>query len=112
MRPVWKGSVAFGLVNIPVELYSATDDHDIRFHQVHGVDGRRIRYRRFCEADGAEVSYEDIAKGYRREDGELIILEGGDFDKLPVETGREIEVVHFVPTGQVDPLLFDRSYFL
>ncbi|GAA5144996.1 Ku protein [Pseudonocardia eucalypti] len=112
MRAMWTGAVSFGLVSVPVKLYSATASHDIRFHQVHGLDGGRIRYRRVCEVCGQEVDYADIVKGYETEDGELITLDEADLETLPVAGGREIEVLEFVPADQVDPLLFEKSYYL
>lgn len=113
MRAMWSGAVSFGLVSVPVKLYSATDSHDVRFHQVHGADGGRIRYRRVCEVCGQEVDYADIVKGYETEDGELITLDDADLESLPVASGsREIDVVEFVPSDQVDPIILDRSYYL
>jgi len=113
MRAMWSGAVSFGLVSVPVKLYSATENHDIRFHQVHGVDGGRIRYKRVCEVCGNEVEYADIVKGYETEDGELITLDEADLESLPVASGnREIDVMEFVPSDQVDPLLLDKSYYL
>lgn len=112
MRSIWKGSLAFGLVNVPIKVYSATEDHDIRFHQVHREDGGRIKYRRVCEADGKEVSFSDIVKAYDSDDGRTVVLTDEDFDQLPVNSGHEIEVLTFVPAEQIDPVLFDRSYYL
>lgn len=112
MRAIWKGAVSFGLVNVPVRLFAATEEHDIRFHQVHREDGGRIRYKRTCSVCGEEVSYDDIAKGYETSDGQLVILTDEDLEKLPVATGHEIDVVEFVPSDQVDPILFARSYYL
>ncbi len=112
MRAIWSGVVTFGLVSVPVRLYAATTNHDIRFHQVHEADGGRIRYKRVCEVCGEEIPYEDIVKGYETEDGELVTLDGDDMATLPATTSREIEVVEFVPAEQVDPLLLDRSYYL
>jgi DNA end-binding protein Ku len=112
MRAIWKGAVSFGLVNVPVRLFAATEEHDIRFHQVHREDGGRIRYKRTCSACGKEVSYDDIAKGYETSDGQLVILTDEDLEKLPVATGHEIDVVEFVPSDQVDPILFAKSYYL
>ncbi|GAA4882110.1 Ku protein [Pseudonocardia benzenivorans] len=109
---MWSGAVSFGLVSVPVKLYSATTNHDIRFHQVHATDGGRIRYKRTCSIDGEEVEYADIVKGYETEDGELITLDESDLDSLPVATGHEIDVIEFVPSDQIDPLLFDKSYYL
>ncbi|MBD5787900.1 Ku protein [Cellulosimicrobium terreum] len=111
MRAIWKGAITFGLVNVPVKVYSATQDHDVPLHQVHDKDGGRIRYRRVCEIDGEVVPYENIAKAYT--DGEqTVVLTGEDLDVLPAERSREIEVVEFVPNDQIDPLLLDRSYYL
>jgi len=112
MRAIWKGAVSFGLVNVPVRLFAATQENDIRFHQVHREDGGRIRYKRTCSVCGEEVDYTDIAKGYETSDGQLVILSDEDLDKLPVASSHEIDVVEFVPAAQVDPILFARSYYL
>src|SRR6059058_4762048 len=112
MRAIWKGAVSFGLVNVPVRLFAATQEHDIRFHQVHREDGGRIRMKRTCSIDGEEVPYDQIAKGYESADGRLVILTDEDFAGLPLATGREIEVVEFVPVEQVDPILYGRTYYL
>ena len=112
MRSIWKGSVAFGLVNVPVKVYSATEERDIRLHQVHEADGGRIRYKRVCELDGKTVEFADIAKAYEAEDGRTVILTDDDFAQLPANSSREIEVSSFVPADQIDPLLFDKSYYL
>lgn len=111
MRAVWKGAVTFGLVNVPVKLYSATEDHDVSLHQVHDEDGGRIRYQRVCEIDGKVVDYKNIDKAY--DDGErTVIITDEDLKSLPAERSREIEVVEFVPTEQIDPIMFDKSYYL
>ena len=111
MRAVWKGAVTFGLVNVPVKLYSATEDHDVSLHQVHDADGGRIRYQRICEIDGKPVDYKNIDKAY--DDGErTVIITDADLKSLPAERSREIEVVEFVPTEQIDPIMFDKSYYL
>ncbi|MGX9670593.1 non-homologous end joining protein Ku [Mycobacterium sp. HM-7] len=112
MRSIWKGSVAFGLVNVPVKVYSATEDHDIKFHQVHAKDNGRIRYKRVCEVCGEVVEFRDIAKSFESEDGQTVIITDEDVATLPEERSREIEVVEFVPAEQIDPLMYDRSYFL
>ncbi len=111
MRSIWKGAITFGLVNVPVKVYSATEDHDASLHQVHKKDGGRIRYQRKCEIDGEIVPYEDIEKAY--DDGErTVILTKEDLASLPSEKSREIDVVEFVPVDQVDPIMFDKSYYL
>jgi DNA end-binding protein Ku len=112
MRSIWKGSIAFGLVNVPVKVYSATEDHDIKFHQVHAKDNGRIRYKRVCEVCGEVVEYRDIAKAYDSDDGQTVIITDEDIATLPEERSREIEVVEFVPADQLDPLMYDKSYFL
>ncbi len=112
MRAIWKGSVSFGLVNVPVKLYSATESHDVSFRQVHAKDGGRIKYQRVCSIDGEEVAYADIAKGYETEDGEMVILTDDDMAELPVTSSREIAVEKFVPSDQIDPMLFEKSYYL
>jgi DNA end-binding protein Ku len=112
MHAIWKGTISFGLVTIPVKVYSATEERDISFRQVHEADGGRIRYRRVCEIDGEEVPYSDIGKGYELPDGRMVVLTADDFASLPLPTTRAIEVLEFVPTEQVDPLYFAKAYYL
>ena len=109
---MWKGSVSFGLVNVPVKMYTATQSNDVSFHQVHREDGGRIRYKRICSVCGEEVSFDEIAKGYEADDGQLVILTDEDLADLPVHGSREIEVERFVPAEQIDPLLLEKSYYL
>jgi len=111
-RAMWKGAVSFGLVNVPVKLYSATEDHDISFRQVHREDGGQIRYKRVCSVDGEEVSYDDIAKGYQTEDGQMVVITDEDLKTLPNQSSKEIAVEKFVPAEQVDPMLLDKPYYL
>ncbi len=108
---MWKGAITFGLVNVPVKLYSATEDHDISLHQVHDRDNGRIRYQRRCEVCGKVVEFEHIDKAYEEGDKTIVLTEK-DLSSLPEERSREIEVVEFVPSDQLDPIMFDRSYFL
>ncbi len=112
MRSIWKGSIAFGLVNVPVKVYSATEDHDIKFHQVHAKDNGRIRYKRVCEVCGEVVEYRDIAKAFESDDGQTVVITDDDIATLPEERSREIEVLEFVPASDIDPMMYDRSYFL
>jgi DNA end-binding protein Ku len=112
MRSIWKGAISFGLVSIPVKLYSATEEKDVSFHQVHREDGGRIRYKRVCQTDGEEVPYSDIAKGYELPSGEVVVLTDEDFADLPLTTSRAIDVLEFVPLEQVDPMYFAKSYYL
>lgn len=111
MRSIWKGAVTFGLVNVPIKVYSATGDHDLALHQVHDKDGGRIRYQRRCEVCGKVVPYEHIDKAYES-GGRTVVLTDEDLASLPEERSREIEVVEFVPSEQLDPIMFDRSYYL
>lgn len=111
MRAVWTGSVTFGLVNVPVKAYGATEDHDLSFHQVHDKDGGRIRYERRCEVCGEKVEYKHIDKAFE-EDGDTVVLTDEDFDSLPEADNDEIEVVQFVPADQIDPLMLEKSYYL
>ncbi|MBO1770023.1 Ku protein [Agrococcus sp. TF02-05] len=111
MRAIWKGSITFGLVNVPVKLYSATEEHDLQLHQVHDADGGRIRYQRKCEVCGKKVEFAHIDKAY--DDGDqTVVLTEEDLESLPAERSREIEVLEFVPNEQIDPILFERSYYL
>lgn len=112
MRAMWKGAVSFGLVNVPVRMFTATSSHDVSFHQVHRADGGRIRYKRTCDACGEEVGYDEIAKGYEAPDGQLVILTDEDLADLPVTSSREIEVERFVPADQIDPMLLEKCYYL
>jgi DNA end-binding protein Ku len=112
MRAMWTGSVAFGLVNVPIKLYSATEDHDVRFHQVHAADGGRVKMVRTCSVDGARLETKDLSKAYEADTGRVVVMTDEDFEGLPVPGVKEIAVLEFVPSEQVDPILFDRSYYL
>jgi DNA end-binding protein Ku len=112
VRSMWKGGISFGLVMIPVRLYAATEQKDIAFRQVHRADGGRIRFRRFCSVCGEEVPYEDVVKGYELSTGEMVVLDDEDLADLPLPTTKSIEVLHFAPAEQLDPILFNRSYFV
>lgn len=111
MRSIWKGSLTFGLVNVPVKVYSAIEDHDVSLHQVHDEDGGRIRYHRVCEVCGQTVAYANIDRAYVDE-RQTVVLTKDDLAALPAERNREIDVVEFVPSDQVDLLLLDRPYYL
>lgn len=110
MRSIWKGSIAFGLVNVPIKVYAATETHDVSLHQVHDEDKGRIRYKRVCEF-GHEVEYADIQRAY--DDGDkTVVLTADDFKQLPEEQSHEVEVLEFVPVDQVDPMMFEKTYYL
>ena len=112
VRAIWKGAISFGLVTVPVKLYSATEEKDVTFHQVRRSDGSRIKYKRVAAADGEEVAYGDIAKGYELPSGETVVLTDADFKDLPLSTNKAIDVLQFVPLEQVDPIFFNKSYYL
>jgi DNA end-binding protein Ku len=112
MRSIWAGAISFGLVVIPVKLYAATEQRDITFRQVHRKDGARIQFRRFCTLDGEEVPYSDIAKGYELPTGDMIVLTDDDLADLPLVTAHRVEVLHFAPSEQVEPIYANKSYYL
>jgi DNA end-binding protein Ku len=109
---MWKGAISFGLVTIPVAVYPATEEKTLRFNQLHDEDGGRIRYKRVCEKDGEEVTYEHIVKGYEVEKDRYVILTDDDFDAVPVASSRAIDIVQFVDIDEIDPMLFKKSYYL
>ncbi len=112
MRSIWKGAVSFGLVSIPVNMYSATESKNVAFHQVHEADAGRVHMKRVCSVDGEEVPYTEIAKGYETDDGRMVVLSADDFAGLPLPSAKTVEVLEFVPLQIIDPIYFDRSYFL
>lgn len=112
MRVVWRGTISFGLVTIPVALYAATESKNIPSRQIHLNDGGRVQYKRVCAIDGAEVPYEEIGRGYESATGELVVLSDVDLAALPPKTSRSIEIVSFVPLAAIDPIYFDRSYYV
>lgn len=112
MRALWRGAISFGLVSIPVRVFGATEEHGFRFHQVHRVDGGQVRHRKVCSVCEEEVPAEAMAKGYRLEDGRLVIVEPEDFEGLPSASDHVIDVVEFVSAEQIDPIYLHRSYFL
>jgi len=111
-RAMWKGAISFGLVTIPVSVYPATEEKTLRFNQLHADDGGRIRMKRTCSIDGEEVDYDQIVKGYEYEKDRYVVLTDEDFDKIPVESSRAIDIVQFVDLDDIDPMLFKKSYYL
>jgi DNA end-binding protein Ku len=109
---MWKGAISFGLVTIPVAVYPATEEKTLRFNQLHDEDGGRVRYKRVCEKDGEEVSFEHIVKGYEVEKDRYVVLTDDDFDSVPIQSSRAIDIVQFVDIDQIDPVLFKKSYYL
>ena len=111
-QTIWKGAISFGLVSIPVRVFSATEEHGVSLRQVHAADGGRIRYKRFCEIDGEEVAYSDIAKGYDLGGGEMVVLTDEDMDTLPLPSTKAVDVLQFIPADQYDPIATAKSYYL
>jgi DNA end-binding protein Ku len=111
-RAMWKGAISFGLVTIPVSVYPATEEKTLRFNQLHDDDGGRIRMKRTCSIDGEEVSYEHIVKGYEYEKDRYVILTDDDFEAVPVESSRAIDIQQFVDLEEIDPMMYKKSYYL
>jgi DNA end-binding protein Ku len=109
---MWKGAISFGLVTIPVAVYPATEERTLRFNQLHDEDGGRIRYKRVCEKDGDEVTFEHIVKGYEVEKDRYVVLTDDDFDAVPLASSRAIDIVQFVDIDEIDPVMFKKSYYL
>ncbi|MFD8014126.1 Ku protein [Streptomyces sp. NPDC058955] len=112
MRSIWNGAISFGLVSIPIKLVNATESRSVSFRQIHAADGGRIRYRKVCELDGEEVGQAEIGKAYEDADGTMIPITDEDLAALPLPTAKTIEIVAFVPAGDIDPLQMDAAYYL
>ncbi|MEX0659127.1 MAG: Ku protein [Egibacteraceae bacterium] len=111
-RTLWKGSLSFGLVTVPVGLYAATDDKSPSFNQLRAGDHSRIGYQRVAKADGEEVEYDDIVKGYEYERDRYVVFSKEELDVLKPPSSRTVDIMQFVPREQIDPLYFQRSYYL
>src|ERR1700755_2750040 len=112
MRSIWAGTISFGMLVIPVKLFAATEQRDVAFRQVHREDAGRIQFRRFCSLDGEEVAYADVAKGYELATGDVVVLTDEDLKELPLATAKRIDVLHFSPQGQLDPILANKADYL
>jgi DNA end-binding protein Ku len=112
VRSIWKGSISFGLVTIPIKVLGATENHSVSFRQLHAADGGRIRYRKVCELEDAEVSGEEITKGYEAPDGTVVQLSDEELARLPLPTARTVDILGFVPVDSIDLIQLDRSYYL
>ena len=111
-RSMWKGAISFGLVTIPVAVYPATEEKTLKFNQLHDEDMGRIRYKRMCEKDGEIVDFDHIVKGYEYEKDRYVVLTDEDFDKVPVESSRAIDIQQFVDLEEIDPMMYKKSYYL
>ncbi|MFD3334413.1 Ku protein [Streptomyces sp. NPDC058700] len=112
MRSIWNGAISFGLVSIPIKLVNATESHSVSFRQIHTEDGGRVRYKKVCELDGEELTTPEIGKAYEDADGTMIPITDEDLAALPLPTAKTIEIVAFVPAGEIDPLQMDAAYYL
>ncbi len=111
-RSIWKGAITFGLITIPVGLYTAVEEKDFRFNQLHGKDNGRIKYKRFCSVCGDEVSFDEIVKGYEFEKGNYVVFTEEEMDSIPADSIKAIDVVAFVPLEEIDPVYFQKPYYV
>lgn len=112
MRSMWSGFLSFGLINIPMKLYSGSEEHSLRFSLYHDKDLSPIRYARICSQEGHEVPWEEIVKGYERAEGEVVILTQDDFAQARVDHEKIIELVSFVSVEEIPPIFYERPYYL
>lgn len=111
-RAIWSGAVSFGLVTVPVKLYTAQSPKDIRFNQLHEKDNGRIQMKRFCSKENVEVPYEEIVKGYETAPEQYVVIKPDELEELDPEASRSIEILDFVPLAQIDPMYFENAYYL
>jgi len=109
---MWRGAIQFGLVTIPVKLYTATEDKDVRFHMLHKEDGSRIEFKRFCAEEQIEVDNDEIIKGYEYGKGKYVTVDEKDLEQIPLGSGHAVEIMEFVDLPEVDPIYFQKSYYL
>ncbi|MDP9071070.1 MAG: Ku protein [Actinomycetota bacterium] len=111
-RSIWGGAISFGLVNVPVKLFTAVRKKDVRFHQLHATDGGRVQQKRVCSLDGEEVAYEELAKGYEISSGQYVMIDPAELEELDPESTHTIDIEDFVDLDKIDPLFFDSSYYV
>ncbi|MCL6478132.1 MAG: Ku protein [Peptococcaceae bacterium] len=112
MRPLWKGAVSFGLIFVPVKMYAATEKKDVKFNYLHEKCGTPIQYRKFCSYCGTEVPAEEVVRGYEYEKGKFVLMKEEDFERLPGEKTRSLEILDFVDLAEIDPIFYDKAYYL
>src|SRR4029078_12858229 len=108
MRAIWKGSISFGLVNIPIALYPATRREELKFRLLRASDHSPVNYKRVAEADGKEVPWEQIVKGYEYENGKIVVSKEGDFERVDIESTQTVDITRFVKLDDVDPIFFHK----
>ncbi|HWF24586.1 MAG TPA: Ku protein [Solirubrobacteraceae bacterium] len=111
-RSIWNGTITFGLTAVPVKVHSAVEDKSVRFHQVHAKDGARIKQKRVCAKEGKEVPYKEVAKGYEVRKGRYVVLSEDEIDAAAGERSHVIELEEFIRAREIDPVYYDRSYYL
>src|SRR5436309_12658075 len=112
MRAIWKGSISFGLVNIPIGLYPATRKEELRFRLLRKTDLSPVNYKRVAEKDGKEVPWDQIVKGYEYEKGKFVVLKEEDFDRVDLEATQTVDIQDFVDLDEIDPMCFNKPYYL
>ncbi len=111
-RTMWKGAISFGLVTVPIRMYPSTEEKSLKFNQLHDKDHGRIKYQRVCSVCGEEVPFEHIVKGFEIEKDRYVVMEDEDFDAVPVESGRTVDIQQFVEAEEIDPIYYKKSYYL
>jgi DNA end-binding protein Ku len=111
-RPIWSGSISFGLVNVPVKLFTAQSPKDVRFNQLHSTDNSRVRMKRFCEAENVEIPYDEIVKGYEIAPDQYVVLDPKELEEFDPKATHTIDIEEFVHLDQIDPIFFERAYYL
>ena len=113
MRSIWTGSISFGLVNIPIKMYSGSESHDgLDLHMLHREDHSPVRYARICRRDGKEIPYDDIVKGYEYQDGDYVELTKDDFKRADAKKTKALEIRQFVDESEIDSRYYDKPYYL
>jgi DNA end-binding protein Ku len=111
-RSIWNGTISFGAVHVPIKLYSATESKSVSFTEVHLDDGAKVEHRRFCTKEDKEVPYEQVVRGFEVSDGRYVVLEKEEADAAAGDRTRIVEVEHFVPVGDIDPVFYDKPYYV
>jgi DNA end-binding protein Ku len=111
-RSIWNGTITFGLMRVPIKVHSATEDKSVHFHEVHAKDGARIEHRRICSKEGKAIPYNQVAKGYEIKKGEYVLIDQDEIDAAAGRQSREIELEEFVTAGDIDPVYYNRGYYL